>query len=191
MISHRARIMLSIIAGVFAFLMPAMGYAQGIRGFFHSIGVDTARNNCWPDAFVPADRANTRLPFAVMVQNGWKYQNLIADHYFAEDGKTLTEAGQRRIEWILTQTTSQHRTIYLQAGKTDEITIARLDAVQNAAATCLLTGDKLDIRITRDLPLSWPAEYVDHVERAYIKTMPDPRLPERSTNEEQSGFSGN
>ena len=140
---------------------------------------------------MPADRANTRLPFALMVQNGWKYQNLIADYYFADDGKTLTEAGKRRIEWILTETTSQHRTIYLKAGETDEITRARLDAVQSVAATHLLAGDKLDIRITQAAPLGWPAEYVDHVERAYIKTMPDPRLPERSTNEDSGGLSGN
>jgi len=168
---------------------PSRTYAQGLKGFFHSIGVDTARNACWPDAFVPVDRANARLPFVIMVHNGWKRQNLIADHYFAEDGKTLTDAGKRQIEWILTQAPLQHRTVFVKEGENASVTEARLQAVREMAAKFVGPDQKADIRVTNINPPGWPAEYVDSVERAYLKTMPDPRLPARSTaNEDQKSI---
>jgi len=157
------------------------GWAQGIKGFFRSIGVDTARNGCWPDAFVPIDRTNARLPFVVMVQTGWKRQNLIADPYFQEDGKTLTDSGKRQSKWILTQAPVQHRTIFVKEGDNASVTEARVKAVSEAAVSFVGPDQKVDIRITNIDPPGWPAEYVDTVERAYLKTMPDPRLPARST----------
>jgi len=170
---------------------PQVACAQGLKGFFHSIGVDTARNGCWPEAFVPIDRANARLPFVIMVHNGWKRQNLIADHYFAEDGKTLTESGKRQIQWILTQAPLQHRTIFVKEGENPSVTEARLQAVSEVAAKFVGPDQKADIRVTNINPPGWPAEYVDSVERAYLKTMPDPRLPDRSKANEDQALTGN
>lgn len=159
-------------------------FAQGVKGFFHSIKVDAVRNACWPDAFVPADRTNARLPFVIMVHNGWKRQNLIADHYFAEDGKTLTDAGKRQVQWIVTQAPLSHRAIYVKEGEDATITEARVKAVGEVASKYLGPEQKPDIRVTNISPPGWPAELVDTVERAYLKTMPDPRLPARSSNSE-------
>lgn len=164
---------------------------QGIRAFVHSIGVDAARNGCWPDAFVPTDRTNARLPFVLMVQNGWKRQNLISDHYFQEDGKTLTDAGKRQIKWILTQAPPHHRTIFVKEGDDADITAARLKAVSETAVKVVGPHQKVDIQITNIDPPGWPAEYVDSVERAYLKTMPDPRLPARSTEADNQNSIGN
>ncbi|MGQ9504711.1 MAG: hypothetical protein ACUVQR_07365 [Thermogutta sp.] len=166
-------------------------WGQGIKGFFHSISIDAARNGCWPDAFVPVDRTNARLPFVLMVQNGWERQNLIGDHYFQEDGKTLTDSGKRQIKWILTQAPLHHRTIFVKEGDDADVTAARLQAVSETAIKLVGPDQKVDIRITNIDPPGWPAEYVDSVERAYLKTMPDPRLPARSAGADNQNSIGN
>lgn len=161
-------------------------------GLLHSIGVDTARNNCWPDAFVPSDRASVRMPFVTMVANGWMKQNLIADHLFDESGQSLTEAGRRKVQWIVTQAPLRHRTIYVKKTLTEDVNQARINAVLAAAKQVIPPDQKVDIRLTDVEAPGWPAEYVDHVERSYYKTMPEPRLPPRSSSEtESSGSSSN
>src|SRR3569833_1795696 len=47
------------------------------RGFVR----DTQRNNAWPEAFVPADRARVRDPFAIQTANGWRHQNTLGDQH--------------------------------------------------------------------------------------------------------------
>lgn len=159
----------------------ASGAAWAGDGFFHSIAIDTARNNCWPEAFVPADRASVRLPFMIMVANGWMKQNLIGDHLFDESGQTLTEAGRRRVQWIVTQAPLQHRTIYVKRSRTAQTTDARVQAVIAAAKEVVPPDQKVEVRVTDlDVP-GWPAEYVDYVERSYYKTLPQPRLPPRAS----------
>lgn len=160
------------------------------EGFLHSIAIDTARNNCWPDAFVPTDRTSVRLPFMVMVTNGWMRQNLIGDYLFDESGQALTEAGRRRVEWIVTQAPIQHRTIYVKRSRSAQITDARVQAVIAAAKEVLPPDQKVEVRVTDLEAPGWPAEYVDYVERSYYKTIPQPRLPPRGSSGADSGASG-
>lgn len=157
------------------------------EGFFHSLKRDATRNNCWPDAFVPGDRATVRIPFVIMVSRGWMKQNLIGDHLFDESGTMLNEAGRRQVHWIVTQAPLPHRTIYVKKTLDEGVTQARVNAVLSAAQEVLPPDQKVDIRVTDIEPPGWPAEYVDQVERSFLKTMPEPRLPPRATSSNDGG----
>ncbi len=41
------------------------------------------------------------MPFVFMVQNGWRLENTLGDHYFDEVTGQPTNAGQNKIYWIL------------------------------------------------------------------------------------------
>ena len=87
--------------------------ANWIGEFFYCMARDTKRRNCWPKPFVCPDRQAVRAPFVVMVNNGWRFQNMLGDHHFASDTGELNEAGRIKVRWILTQAPQQHRSVYV------------------------------------------------------------------------------
>ncbi|RMF87750.1 MAG: hypothetical protein D6741_20150 [Planctomycetota bacterium] len=166
-------------------IVASPAQAQILEKFFHSIGRDTARNNLWPDSFLPADRASVRAPFVLMVRNGWERQNLIADQHFESGTNELNGAGKLRIEWILTQATKPHRVIYLRRCMSPEDTAERLENIRKWAANYLPEGTEPNIMISTLAPVGWPAERVNAVDRKFTSSMPDPRLPEPKSDDGQ------
>ena len=55
---------------------------------------DYRRNVEWPEPFLQPDRAATVTPFALMIANGWRRQNLLSDYHFLDDGTQLNLAGE-------------------------------------------------------------------------------------------------
>jgi alkanesulfonate monooxygenase SsuD/methylene tetrahydromethanopterin reductase-like flavin-dependent oxidoreductase (luciferase family) len=139
---------------------------------------DWQRNNCWPEAFLPADRLATRAPFVVMVHNGWRRQNLVADHHFAEGTGTLKESGELKIRWIMTQAPRQHRTIYVHRAATPEQTAKRMEAVQAFAAKFARNGDVPVVEETDIDMAGLPAVQVDTIDRKWLESAPAPRMPD-------------
>ena len=146
------------------------------------IAKETKRRNCWPDPFVAPDRQSVRAPFAMMVQNGWRRQNMLSDYHFEPDTGALTEAGRLKIRWILREAPSQHRLIYVHTADSPEQTAARVDQVQQVAAAMVHRGDLPPVLET-DIPdQGWPASQVDIIGRKFEASIPDPRLPEASAD---------
>jgi len=169
-------ILLAALAGA----SPAK--AQGARDFWDSVIRDARRNNCWPEAFLRADRLAVRVPFALMVRNGWRRQNMLADHYFEEGGNTLNEAGELKIRWIMTQAPKHHRDIYVRRALTPEATVARIEAVQKFAIQFAEEGPLPTVLETSLDATGWPAARVEMIDKRWTESAPDPRLPEAASS---------
>jgi hypothetical protein len=139
---------------------------------------DYKRNNCWPQPFTYVSKQTTKVPFFIMIDNGWRRQNLLGDHYFEQDSQQLTLAGQLKIRHILTQLPPARRGFFVQRGWTTDATLARVDAVRAAITQIRPEGELPPIFETDLEPIGTPADYVEHIGRSYIDTIPPPRLPE-------------
>lgn len=151
--------------------------ADWLAEFFHCMARDTKRRNCWPKPFVCPDRVSVRQPFAVMVNNGWRYQNMLGDHYFVDDSGALTEAGRIKVHWILTEAQPHHRDIYVYRGAAAVETAARIQSVRQFAMQVLPEGRVPVILESEVPPLGWPASRVDAIGRSFASSAPEPRLP--------------
>jgi hypothetical protein len=161
-----------------AFTCLSIVFAVPARGdFLGSIPRDIKRRQCWPKPFVCADRQTVGAPFAVMITNGWQRQNTLGDSYFEEATGQLTEAGQLKVRWIVTEAPAQHRAIYVHRTMTAQETAARVSAVQQFAAGVLRQGEAVPILETDIDPQGWPADQVDAIGRKFQSTTPAPRLP--------------
>lgn len=151
--------------------------------FWHGVKRDFHRNNCWPDPFVYPDRAGVIQPFAVQVQNGWRLQNLMADHHFDANSQQLTLAGKEKVRWILTQAPERFRTVFVQRGVSADQTATRVDSVQQFAANIMPAGELPAVEETNLAPRGWPAEEINDTFVKYRTTARPPQLPD-STGEE-------
>jgi len=180
-------VQLAVLAAIsLAWITPASAgwigcVVDGTKAFCRSVARDTKRRNCWPEPFLRPDRHAVRAPLAVMVSNGWRRQNLLADHHFIDQGGKLTEAGRMKIRWILTEAPLQHRTIYVHRADDPQITAARIDNVQQLAAQLVPEG-ALPLVLETSIPVrGWPAARADMIGRKFEASTPEPRLPEASS----------
>jgi len=155
----------------------------GVKKVPSDIARDTKRRNCWPKPFVCPDRQSVRAPFYVMVGHGWRQQNLIAEHYFAEEDGSLIISGRNKIRWILREAPSTHRIIYVQRADEAADTAHRVDQVQQYALKLTPHGDLPMVVETDVSPRGWPAQWVDAIDREWQKSIPKPVLPAPSGDE--------
>lgn len=154
--------------------------AEGpILRFFRDVGRSTARNNAWPDPFIPDDRCAVRAPLEVMVNNGWRYNNTLSDHHFDGLGQ-LNEAGDRMVQTIVQQYPTGRRPVYVLRSTDPVISQARLESVYAAANKYALPGDVAQVGETYIRPEGWPASFVVAVDRSYAESIPQPRIPPRA-----------
>src|SRR5437868_15141532 len=71
-------------------------------------------NKQWPWPYVCPDRVAVHEPFCIMINNGWRRENLLGAHHFNPDTNQLTSAGQLRVQWIMTQAPPNHRSIFVE-----------------------------------------------------------------------------
>jgi hypothetical protein len=147
------------------------------QSFWHRVHLDWHRNNCWPEPFTTMDQRAVCAAFSGTIANGWKRQNTLGDFYFDSERHVLNEAGQRKLYEILTTSPEQFRTVYVVRTMDGEAAERRLDSVQVAAAD-MVAGQPLPevIPVTIE-PRTWPADYIDAIDRKIQSTIPDPRLP--------------
>jgi hypothetical protein len=166
-------------------VLIAFGSAGAVLAgdFVGSVVRDVKRRQCWPEPFVTYDAATARTPFAAMVSNGWRRQNMLGDNYFDLSTGELNEAGSLKLRWILLESPPQHRSVYVHVAGTEGETASRIAAVQqemNKIAPQAAIVPVLPTTIPDD---GWPADRVELITRAYLKNMPAPQLP-------ASGISG-
>lgn len=149
----------------------------GWHEFWDRVELDFHRNNCWGQPFVSVDRRATCAPFAAMVQSGWRSQNTLGSHYFHPETQALNEAGERRLFWIITTAPEQYRTVYVAGTHEADTVERRVDSVQQVLARMLPDQPLPSVLATNREPRSWPAEYIDTIDRRVNATTPDPRLP--------------
>lgn len=181
MIARSLCVVLLVLAGWACDVAVA---ADLVEEFAQHIVVNTKRRNCWPQPFVCPDRATVRAPLVIMVHNGWRRQNMLDDYHFDPSTNQLTEAGQLKVRWVLTEAPTQHREVYIHRADTAESRAARMDNVQQFVAKVLPEGNLPPVLET-DIPArGWPASRVDLIGRKFDSSTPNPRLPEATGNAE-------
>jgi hypothetical protein len=135
------------------------------------------RNQCWPWPYVCPDRLAVREPMCLMIENGWRRQNLIGHYYFSPDSTQLTAAGELRVRWIMTQVPPERRNIFVERGDSSEVTQQRVEAVRSFAAQIAVNGAVPSVTDTYLVSEGRPASVVDATNIKFNETMPAPRLP--------------
>ncbi|MEE9603433.1 MAG: hypothetical protein V3V75_09020 [Thermoguttaceae bacterium] len=179
MTAHSFRVALfTVVVASFGVSAQAAWWNDNIIGdFCHSVGRDFQRRNCWPEPFVCPSRRDVETPMAIMINNGWRRQNMLAEHHFDAGTGTLNTAGMVKLRWILTEAPMQHRTIYVHRAIDPEETIKRVDHVNQLAASIVPEGVLPSVLETSISERGWPAERVDTIGQEFNKSMPVPRLP--------------
>jgi hypothetical protein len=159
---------------------------SALGNFCRNVARDTKRNNCWPQPFIKADREAVRMPFVLMVANGWKRQNTLGDQHFeAETGK-LTSDGKLKIRRILLQGLPQHRALWVYRSARLTETAARVNAVNAFARQTVRDGSTPRIYETDIPPAGWPAQRIYTIGEKWYASMPDPILPKEQYGGEAS-----
>jgi hypothetical protein len=145
--------------------------------FWHRVKVDFHRNNAWPEPFQSADRAVTREPFCIQVNNGWKMQNTIGTYLFNPETQELNRAGELKVKWVVTQAPIHRRAVFVLVGESPEDTRVRVESVQRYVSRLVPDGNLPPVMITYTEPEGASGEYFDAVNRAMMQSIPAPRLP--------------
>jgi len=148
-----------------------------VAGPWHDFHYNFHLNNCWPLPYVYADRAHVRDTMESQVANGWRRQHLLGDHYFNSETSELTEAGQIKVRWILTQAPEHRRTLFVQRSLNPDVTQARIASVEQAASQVLGPGETPVIQDTHLMAEGHPAADVASTAIRYRDTKPAPQLP--------------
>lgn len=135
------------------------------------------QNADWPWPYVCPDRTAAREPFAIMVQNGWRRQNLLGAHHFAPDGEKLTTAGELKVRWILTQAPAAHRDIFVVRDIDPAITAHRVATARQFGQKVAIDGRTPLVEETYLMCEGRPATMVDAVNVRFQESMPPPVLP--------------
>ncbi|MCE9547161.1 MAG: hypothetical protein K8T25_16935 [Planctomycetia bacterium] len=151
--------------------------AAPLGGFFRDVNTGYHRNKYWPEPFIYADRERVGAPMVIMIRKGWEEENLIGDHHFKTGTNELTESGQLKIRWIMTQAEQGYRTVYVERSNTPQQTSERLAATRRYAQQIAIGDEKADVRESDMVGHGWPAEYLDDINVKFRQSTPDPRLP--------------
>ncbi|WP_425614448.1 hypothetical protein NA78x_004316 [Anatilimnocola sp. NA78] len=158
--------------------------------FWQRVKIDFHRNNAWPEPFQSADRAVTREPFCIQVNNGWKMQNTIGTYLFNAETQELNRAGELKVKWVVTQAPIHRRAVFVLVGETPEDTRARVESVQKYISRVMPDGNLPPVMLTNTEPEGGSGEYFDAVNRAMMQSIPSPRLPTDNSVSAGSGGSG-
>jgi hypothetical protein len=144
-------------------------------------------NARWPWPYQTPDRVAVREPFCMMVNNGWRRQNLLGAHHFNPENNQLTTAGELRVQWILTQTPPDRRSIFIERSLNVDTTAGRLASVRDYATKVAVDGRVPQIEETFLASEGRPAAVVDATNVKFMQAMPAPVLPEASANTVSTG----
>lgn len=151
---------------------------------------DFVRRNCWPQPFACAERPTVRTPFCIQVANGWERQNLLGDSYFEPDTSELTEAGRLKLQWIVLDSPEQHRMVFVHRGTTAEQTANRLAIVRQRATEIAGDGFVPPVISSNMSDQGRSAEWIDRINRKFISSAPEPKLPSSQQGGSGGGGSG-
>jgi hypothetical protein len=142
------------------------------------------RNVDWPWPYVCADRVAVREPFCVMVNNGWRRQNLLGAHHFNDKADQLTTAGELRVRWIMTQAPAERRGIFVERDAQSSITEQRLATAREYAAQVAIDGETPQVQESHLVSEGRPASVVDATNVRFQESMPPPTLPAATVSTE-------
>ena len=135
------------------------------------------RNVAWPWPYICPDRAAVREPFGIMVNNGWRRQNLLGEHHFNPQANGLTKAGELKVEWILTQAPPEHRTVFVERSVDPSVTASRMAAAREYSSQIAIEGQPPEVAETYIVSEGRPASVVDSINVRFQESARPPVLP--------------
>jgi hypothetical protein len=134
-------------------------------------------NVMWPTIFVPPARRGVCETYAVMINNGWRRQNLLGDYHFEPETNQLTKAGELKVKWILTQAPPNRRSVFVQRAENEMQTASRVAAVHRLASSMSPAVGAIDVNDTHIVAEGHGAGAVDNMFVGFQANMPPPVLP--------------
>jgi hypothetical protein len=134
-------------------------------------------NAMWPWPYVCPDRIAVREPFCIMVNNGWRRQNLLGAHHFIPETNQLNAAGQLRVQWIMTQAPPDRRSIFVERSLDQNISNQRIASVQEYSTQVAIDSRPAPVAQTHLVSEGRPATVVDFTNTKFQQSMPLPVLP--------------
>jgi hypothetical protein len=171
------RTVLAVIAAAFVVSGATSAEAVWVERMVHYIRSGYHQNEMWPWPYVCPDRAAVREPFAIMVNNGWRRQNLLGPHHFDAETGQLTTAGELKVHWIMTQAPPDRRSIFVERSLNPQQTAERVAVARQFAAQVSIDSRTPEVSETHLVSEGRPAASVDAVYTRYNESMPPPVLP--------------
>ncbi len=134
-------------------------------------------NVIWPRQFAPAARRPICETYAVMVNNGWRRQNLLGDYHFDPKTNELTRAGEMKVQWILTQAPVHRRSVFVQRANNQSETTTRIAAVQGYSSQMSPHVGPVSVNDTHIVAEGHSASAVDNMFTGFQANQLPPVLP--------------
>jgi hypothetical protein len=172
--------------------VAAVVVVAGVVQSARAVWVDHSAHYCkhgyhqnvdWPWPYVCPDRVAVREPFCIMVNNGWRRQNLLGAHHFNEDATKLTTAGELRVRWIMTQAPPDRRNIFVERSAGADVTAQRLTTAREFANQLSTDGRMPQVSETFLISEGRPASVVDATNVRFQESTPPPVLPAATQTE--------
>jgi len=144
----------------------------------HPVRESYWRSAQWPTQYVQQPRHSICQTFQIMTANGWKRQNLLSVYHFQQGSGALSEAGELKLRWILTQPPVSRRQVYVERGADEQETADRLAAVERRLGSIPHVETTAAVSDTAVVDYGWPAASVDAVFTGYQQNRPAPVLPD-------------
>lgn len=171
------RIFLAIAAMLALGSLATSTQAVWVDDGVHYVKRGYHQNKVWPWPYVCADRLAVREPFCIMVNNGWRRQNLLGPHHFTDSTSKLTSAGELRVRWIMTQAPGERRAIFIERDVDPAVTAARVAVARDFASQVTTDGQIAQVVETHLISEGRPASVVDATNVRFQESMPPPVLP--------------
>ena len=169
--------LLAVVAVLGALVCVQTADAWSFEESYHQAKLGYHRNEAWPYPFICPDRIGVREPFRMMVDNGWRRQNLLGQHHFNAETNRLTTAGELRVHWIMTQAPAERRSIFVERADTADVTAERMAVVRGYAAQVSLDGQEPQAFESHLVSEGRPASVVDATNVRFYESMRPPVLP--------------
>jgi hypothetical protein len=143
----------------------------------------------WPDPYRWQDRVSVRTSIAMQANAGWMTNTTLYEQHFDPETNELNDAGIVHLRWILLYAPPCRRVPWVQAGFNPQVSETRLASTQAAvnemvgAAAC----GPVQLRICQSY--GGAAQEVDLVRRAYLASIPNPRISYTPQNGSSTGAS--
>ena len=173
-------------------LLAGAGTAQSVPAVFfddaaHYVKRGYRENQQWPWPYQCPDRIAVREPFCIMVNNGWRRQNMLGPHHFNPNTNQLTTAGELRVQWIMTQAPPERRGIFVERTLDADANSKRLATVRDYATKVSIDGRMPLVEETYLVAEGRPAAMVDATNVKFMQSMPVPVLPAATNDSTSTG----
>ena len=143
------------------------------------------RAHYWPLPYVCEDRNYVRQVLYQQTENGWTGYTTLYDHHFDVNTQELNQSGRRHLRWIAFHAPQEHRKAYVAEGYSPKDSQIRLANVRASLAALMPPeAGAPPVMLRRAIAVGRPAEEVDEIRRAYLESIPIPRVPTESSEGE-------